>query len=127
MDAVGLVASIVLGALFLLAGASKVALGDAWVAQAGELGTPRWIATVVPWVELVVGALLVSQVAPVAVAVAAIVLLVAFTALIVAQLARGRRPPCACFGTWSARPIGPRHVLRNAAMVGLATLVLLAG
>ena len=58
---------------------------------------------------------------------AAIVVLVAFTALIVARLAAGQRPPCACYGAWSSRPIGPGHVARNVAMIGLAAVVLLAG
>jgi uncharacterized membrane protein YphA (DoxX/SURF4 family) len=126
VDVVGLVAAILLGALFLFAGASKIALGPAWVDQAAGLGAPRAVAPVVPWLEIVLGALLVSQVAQLLVVVAAIVVLVAFTVLIVVQLAQGRRPPCACFGSWSARPIGPWHVVRNVAMIALGIVALVA-
>jgi hypothetical protein len=51
-------------------------------------------------------------------------MLVAFTALIVRRLAEGKRPPCACFGAWSAKPLGIGHVARNGALIGLATLAL---
>lgn len=127
MDVVGLVASLVLGALFLLAGASKIAAGDAWPAQARGLGAPRVVVPVVPWLEIGLGALLASQAAPRPAAVAALVVLVAFTVLVVARLAAGQRPPCACFGAWSARPIGAGHVARNVTMIGLAVVVLLVG
>lgn len=126
MDTVGLVASILLGALFLLAGASKIAMGEAWPIQARDLGAPALLIPVVPYLELVVGALLVVQVARTVVASAAIVLLVAFTVLIVVQLSRGRRPPCACFGGWSSKPIGPSHVVRNLAMIALGIVAIAA-
>jgi hypothetical protein len=122
VDVVGLLAAIVLGALFLFAGASKIALGPAWTEQAAELGAPRAVAPVVPWLEIVLGALLISQVAQVPVVLAAIAVLTVFTVLIVVRLAQGRRPPCACFGTWSARPIGPWHVVRNLAMIALGVV-----
>jgi len=56
---------------------------------------------------------------------AAIFLLLLFTALISKRLSEGRRPPCACFGAWSAKPIGPEHLARNAALLVLAVLSLL--
>ena len=40
MSAVSLVASLLLGAAFVLAGGSKLAAGLAWEAQARELGRP---------------------------------------------------------------------------------------
>ena len=52
-------------------------------------------------------------------------MLVAFTALIGVALAHGRHPPCACFGAWSAKPIGAGHLVRNAALIVLALLALL--
>lgn len=126
MDALGLVASIALGGLFLLAGASKIAAATAWPRQALDLGAPAFVIPLVPWAEIAVGALLVSQLAPVVVAGVAIVILVAFTVLIGGQLARGRRPPCACFGAWSATPIGPWHIARNVGMIALAVITIAA-
>ena len=55
-------------------------------------------------------------------AIAAIVLLVAFSVAIARQLVDGRHPPCACFGSWSQRPLGEVHLLRNAGLIALAVL-----
>ena len=122
MSTVGLVASILLGIAFLFAGGSKLAAGDAWPAQARGLGAPSLAIPVLPWVELVVGAALVFRLVPPWPGVAALILLVAFSVLIGARLAAGEHPPCACFGAWSAKPIGPTHLVRNAALAVLALL-----
>jgi hypothetical protein len=50
--------------------------------------------------------------------------LLLFSALIAKRLSEGRRPPCACFGAWSAKPIGPEHLARNAALLVLGVLAL---
>ena len=55
-------------------------------------------------------------------AVAAAALLGAFTVLLVVRLAQGRRPPCACFGAWSTRPVGFGSVARNVVLIALALL-----
>jgi uncharacterized membrane protein YphA (DoxX/SURF4 family) len=125
MSAVGLGASIVLGFVFLVSGGSKIAAGPAWPEQARALGAPPIVVPVLPWFEIVLGALLVMQVAPVVVASVAVVTLVAFTALIVGRLVEGQHPPCACFGSWSAKPLGPSHVVRNVGFVVLGLLALL--
>lgn len=122
MTTVGIVASVVLGAILALAGGSKLRLGRVWNAQAADLGAPAWIAPFVPWVELVVGALLIAQVGRVVVALVAIVILVSFTVLIVANLRRGRRPVCACFGALSSAPLGWSHVARNLVFVVIGVL-----
>ena len=126
MSAVGVVASILLGVVFLVAGASKIAAGPEWRAQARDLGAPASIAPMLPWLEIVLGAILVVQLAPVAAAVAALVVLGAFTALIARRLAEGRHPPCACFGSWLAKPLGPGHVARNVGFMALAVIAALA-
>lgn len=116
---VGVVAAALLGVAMLLAGGAKRA-SPAWPAQAAELGAPRWSIPVVPWLELVLGALLVGQILRPAVALVTAGLLVAFTVLLVARLLEGRHPPCACFGPWSSRPISWRSVARNVVLVALA-------
>jgi len=126
MSAVGLVASVLLGFVFLVSGGSKIAAGPAWPEQAAGLGAPSIVVPVLPWVEIVLGAILVMQVAPVAAAVTALVVLAAFTALIIRRLAQGRHPPCACFGAWSAKPLGAGHVVRNAGFMVLGVLALFA-
>lgn len=125
MTAASVVASVVLGAAFVVAGASKLAIGQAWPAQARGLGAPTWVARPLPWLELALGAVLVVQLARQPAAIVAIVVLLAFTALIVRRLAGGEHPPCACFGAWSARPLGWRHVARNAVLLAIGVLAAL--
>lgn len=115
-----------LGVVFLAAGGSKVAMGRRWPVQAAGLGVPSWFAPAVPWFELAVGALMVAGVAPPWPAVVALLALVAFTAAIGWHLAHGRRPACACFGAWSAAPIGPSHLARNGVFVALAIAAIVA-
>lgn len=119
------VVSVLLGAVFVTSGVMKVAAPRQWRTQSSELGVPSVVAAVVPFAELVVGALLVAQIARRAVAGVAAGLLVAFTTLLVVRLVQGRRPPCACFGAWSSKPIGWGNVVRNAAFLGLAAVVVL--
>jgi uncharacterized membrane protein YphA (DoxX/SURF4 family) len=123
---VAVVASVVVGLVFVVAGAAKVAQGAKWPAQAAQLGAPSMLAPVVPWWEIVVGALLVVQLGAPWPAIAALATLLLFTALIVRLLARGEHPPCACFGGWSAAPLGRRHVVRNVVLLALAIVALFA-
>lgn len=124
-DWIPIVAAVVVGIVFLVAGGSKIAAGPEWPVQARGLGAPAFVIPVVPWVEILIGAVLVVQVARRPAAAAAIVMLAVFTVLIVGQLARGHRPPCACFGAWSAKPLGPGHVVRNTVLLVLAVVALL--
>lgn len=119
-------ASVVVGVVFVLAGASKLASGAVWRASARDLGAPDWAAPVVPWVELATGALLVVQFAQPWPAIAALVMLAGFSTLIGIRLRAGERPMCACFGQWSASEIGPRHLVRNAVLAALALVAALA-
>jgi uncharacterized membrane protein YphA (DoxX/SURF4 family) len=119
------VASLLLGAVFVFSGITKVAAMQQWRAQASDLGVPGFVASVLPIVELAVGALLVAQIARRPLAIVAGVLLLAFTVLLVVRLAQGRRPPCACFGTLSSKPISWTNVARNAAFIALAAVVVL--
>lgn len=125
MDALAVAASVALGVSFLVAGGSKVAAGAAWPQQARDLGAPAWVVPVLPWIEIVLGAVLVTQLGRAVAALVAAALLAAFTGLIVVRLAQGRRPPCACFGAWSAKPLGPGHVVRNAVLFALAVVAAL--
>lgn len=126
MIPVAAVAAVVVGAVFVVAGASKFVHRHTWSSQAADLRVPQRVARVVPWLELVLGALLVSQVARDYVGTLAALVLVAFTSLILLRLTQGERPPCACFGGWSATPLGAWHVTRNAALIVMAMVAALA-
>ncbi len=124
MSSIAAVAAVVLGVAFLVAGGSKIAAADKWPEQARGLGAPALVIPVLPWFEIVLGAVLVVQVATVVAAIVALAMLMAFTVLIVRRLAEGRHPPCACFGAWSAKPLGWGHVARNVALMIVAVLAL---
>jgi uncharacterized membrane protein YphA (DoxX/SURF4 family) len=122
VSVIGFVAALVVGLAFVAAGASKIAAGPTWPATAREMGAPEFSIAFVPWIELAVGASLVTRLARPWPALAAVVLLVAFTVLIVVRLSAGQRPSCACFGAWSAQPLGRIHVVRNLILIALALL-----
>ena len=122
METVGTVAAIAVGLAFVAAGVFKLADGPGWPKQAADMGVPPAVSRVVPFVEIVVGAVLAAQLAEPWPAVAAIVMLVAFTIVIALRLLDGSRPPCACFGSRSTRPLGTYHVVRNLALLALAVL-----
>lgn len=126
MNAVGLIASIVLGAAFLFAGGAKIAAGPSWPVQARGLGAPGWAIPLVPWIEIVVGALLCAQLIEPLPAFAAAAMLLVFSALLALRLSRGQHPPCACFGSWSAKPLSWRHLARNAALIAIAIVAAVA-
>lgn len=117
---IGAVASVATGVVFLASGASKVSSPQQWRAGAGALGVPWPVARPVPFAEIAVGAVLATLWRRNVVAWVAVAMLVGFTALLALRLAQGRRPVCACFGSWSATPIGVRHLLRNAVFLALA-------
>ena len=118
----GVVAAVVTGLVFLVAAVTKLAAPDAWRAQAADLGVPHVVATAVPYVEAVLGALLLVQFQRQVLAWCAVAVLVAFTTLLVVRLAQGRRPPCACFGSLTPKPIGVASVARNVLFVAVAVL-----
>lgn len=122
----GVIAAVAVGAILVLAGTTKVARPSAWRAEAEGMGVRGAATTVVPWLELVLGGALVAQVQRQWLGWAATALFVAFTALIAVRLSQGRRPPCACFGSLSAQPLGPGHLARNAVFIALAVVAALA-
>lgn len=118
-------ARVVLGFVFLVSGAAKLA-DRTWPQSAAVFGVPARAARLLPVLELAVGAALVPGLGGAWVVGAAAALLVGFTAVIVARLVSdGDRPVCACFGAWSARPISWRTVARNVGLLGLAALAVL--
>lgn len=115
-------AGILVGAVMCVAGASKIAMARTWPDQARAMGAPAFVIPVVPWIEILLGAALVARLAPVVSGAAAIVVLMAFTVLILLNLHRGRRPVCACFGAWRSTPLGWKHVVRNVVLVAMAAV-----
>jgi uncharacterized membrane protein YphA (DoxX/SURF4 family) len=124
MNAARIIASSIVGVAFLVAGAAKLSDRARWTVEARELGAPRAAVPLLPYVEIVLGASLIAQIAPRLFAALALALLALFTLLVARVLASGRRPACACFGAWSSRPIGAITVVRNAALMVACVAVL---
>ena len=117
----GVVARALVGLVLLAAGALK-ARDKTWPATARRFGLPRFAAVALPWLEVVLGALLVAQFGGRIMALAALALLVAFTAVVAQRVARHDDAPCACFGALSTGPITNATLARNAVLVALAAV-----
>jgi hypothetical protein len=110
-------ARVLLGAAMLAAGGSKIQSTRRWVDQARGLDVPRPVAVSLPWLEVGLGALVVSGFAAPWPTVVVLAVLGAYTAWIVGLLVRGRHPPCACFGALSVAPLSWWHVARNGGLM----------
>ena len=122
----GVITSVILGGVMCIAGGSKIAMGKRWPVEAESLGAPKAIAPIVPWIEIALGALLIVQVQPEVVGALSLALLITFTLLIARQLQKGHRPVCACFGSWSSKPLSGKHIARNAGFIALALITIFA-
>jgi uncharacterized membrane protein YphA (DoxX/SURF4 family)/thiol-disulfide isomerase/thioredoxin len=120
-----------LAAVFATAGVAKLtdrrdfgrALRDFGVA---DRLTPA-LAVAVPVAELGVAAALVLPVVAWWAALAGVVLLATFMAVIGRSLARGEKPTCKCFGRLSAGQIGRRTLVRNGILLVAAGVIVAAG
>jgi hypothetical protein len=124
VSALAFAARLVLAVAFVVAAVAKLRDGADVEVQMRELVGTRAApvaARAVPAVELVLAAaLLLARSSPVP-AILALVVLLAFTAVLVR--AQARRVPCPCFGgAPSSRPVGPPAVLRNGVLLALAVL-----
>lgn len=112
-------ARIAVGVVLLVAGVAKVCQ-PAWPATAAAFGAPAWLVPVLPWGEVVLGALLVAGVGLPWTALLAAGLLSAFAVAVAIRVRRGDAVPCGCFGETSPQPVGRDTVLRNVLLVVLA-------
>lgn len=127
MDAAVLIARLVLAGVLGAAGLAKLLRPSASREAMTAFGIPGplvpALAVAVPVAEIIVAVALVPATTAGAAAVAAFLLLAAFTLGVGLNLARGRSPACGCFGAVSDRPIGRGTMARNLALMALAALV----
>jgi uncharacterized membrane protein YphA (DoxX/SURF4 family) len=120
-------ARLLLAFVLLIAGISKLTDRRGFRAALRDFGVrerlARALAIVVPVAELATAGALIPGPSAQWGGLAAAVLLVAFTAAITANIARGRHPECKCFGGLHTSTTGPRALVRNAFLVVLAALV----
>lgn len=119
---------VVAGGLLLIAGLMKVRHGLdrftlAVLSYEIVRGTvARALARAIPFAEIVLGILLLTGIFTRSAAVAAAVLVAAFTVAIAVSLARRRPHSCGCGGPLEA-PIGPQLIARNAFLLGALALL----
>jgi uncharacterized membrane protein YphA (DoxX/SURF4 family) len=125
-------ARFVLGILFIIASADKLAAPEAF---AGTIANYRIvpetltlvIATVLPWVELLCGLALFLGILQRGSALLLSTLLVAFTLIVVSALVRGLDISCGCFTQDpAAGRIGWMKIVENLAMLALASFLFFA-
>ncbi len=116
---------IAFGAVFVASGALK-RKDPGWPQAARALGTPKWLVRPMPILEVLLGVVIISGVTSRAGLVAGCVVLVVFSVVLIRAIRMPEPPVCACFGRWSAKPIGPGSILRNGVLlsVGISALVM---
>lgn len=129
----GLLLRLSVGAVFLVAGGLKVGdlAGSARAVNAYQLlpyEAARVIGAVLPFVEIVVGVLLVAGLATRLAAAVSVLLLAAFTAGIASAWARGLSIDCGCFGGGGALAVGQsprygRELVRDAALLAASVFL----
>jgi len=125
-----LVARCLLAATFLTAGTAKLTNRRASIKALLDFGAPRFaqpLLPLLPPVEIAVGAGFMFAASAWYAAWAAGALLVIFIGAIAANLARGRQPPCNCFGQLQAKPIGWQTLARNGVLVACAAWLIVSG
>lgn len=120
-----------LALVFVAAAVGKLLDREGSRASLGEFGVPqRWVPAVawlLPVLELLVAATLLTQPFARAGAGLGLLLLAAFTLGVANAMRQGRAPDCHCFGQFYSAPAGPEAIVRNAAFAVPAVLVLAAG
>lgn len=126
-----LLVRLALAGVFAVAAAGKLADRRGTREAVAGFGAPPAlvgpIAVALPIAELAVAAALLVPATAWAGAVGAIVLLAIFSVAITANLARGRRPDCHCFGQVRSQPVGAQTLARNGALALGAGLIVALG
>jgi uncharacterized membrane protein YphA (DoxX/SURF4 family) len=116
---VSFVFALIVAAVFVYAGVAKFATFENWTLQARALGAPDPFVVLVPLAEIALAVLLVSGWWYAQAVVASLILLVAFTVLLLVRLRDAERLPCSCFGATSQRPMSWLDVARNVILIAV--------
>lgn len=131
MDTIVLVVRMALAGVFALAGAAKLLdLSGSREAVEG-FGVPRGLVPIVgtglPLAELAVAAAVLPTPSARWAAIAAVLLLVAFSAGVARVLRQGVELDCNCFGQVASEPVSAKTLLRNVVLGGLAVFAAIVG
>ncbi len=128
--AIGTLARIALGALFIFSGIVKLndpqafafAIKGFKLVESHNLIVQATFS--IPWTEVLVGALLVVGLFTRAAAGALLAMLAIFTGAIISVIARGIDTTCGCFGNFLGAEIDWNTVLRNSVLIAMTVIVL---
>ena len=125
VDGLGYLCALVLAAVFVRSGSSKLAHPQRTARSFTALGVPAAgvVARIVGPLELALAVLLISL--PRAGGVVALALLGGFSAVLVRAVRSGSTAPCNCIGSSKAKPVSWADIARNA-MLGLLGIAALA-
>jgi len=122
---------LILAAVFLLAGATKLVNLDGFRKVLPEFGVPsilaRPVAVVLPAFELILALALIAAKLAWYASCAALGLLVIFIFAAGFAMWRGRKPDCNCFGQLHSAPVGLSTVIRNVFLAAVALSLIAAG
>ena len=131
MDVALLAARVLLVSVFIVAGVTKLADRAGSKKALVDFGVPASLAAplgvLLPLAELAVAAALIPASTAWWGAVGALVLLLLFVVGISANLARGRKPECHCFGQLHSEPAGWKTLVRNGVLAAVAGFVVWRG
>jgi peroxiredoxin len=131
MDIVLLLARLLLAAVFVVAGIAKLTDREGSRRAVANFGVPTALAAplgiLLPLAELAVAVALIPTSTAFWGAVGALALLLLFVAGIGANLARGRRPDCHCFGQLHSAPAGWSTLARNGVLAAIAAFLVWRG
>ena len=109
--------ALTVAAIFVYAGVAKFATFDNWTFQVRALGAPDPFVVLVPLAEIALAVLLVGGWWFDQTVAASLLLLGAFTVLLLVRLRDPERLPCSCFGATSQRPMSWLDVARNVILI----------
>jgi thiol-disulfide isomerase/thioredoxin len=125
------IVKLLLAGIFAAASVAKLADREGSRKAVADFGLPSSLATPVgillPLAELAVAVALIPTSTALWGALGALVLLLMFVAGIGANLARGKRPDCHCFGQFHSSPAGWNTLARNGVLAALAAFLVWQG
>jgi peroxiredoxin/uncharacterized membrane protein YphA (DoxX/SURF4 family) len=131
MDLLALFARLLLASVFAVSGAAKLADRAGSRRAMADFGLPAALSAplgiLLPLAELAVAVALIPTTSALWGALGALALLLLFVAGIGANLARGRRPECRCFGQLYSAPAGWKTLARNGALAAVAAFLVWRG
>jgi uncharacterized membrane protein YphA (DoxX/SURF4 family)/thioredoxin-related protein len=131
MEAALAIGRLVLAAIFVFAGVSKIVDRPGTIRSMAAFGLPSSLASpvaaVLPLVEIVCAIALLPAASARWGALGTLGLLAIFVVAIAVNLAGGRAPDCHCFGQLHSAPIGIHTLVRNGLLAGIAALIAVKG